>query len=114
MSDRKFIYKKYHHMIEGFIINYISEYNRFPLNKEIADGLKISLSTVARHKEEIAIGNYLPELKKLTPGIIRGLGDKASKGNASEVKLWLQYVEGWGEDKDKTSGMKIDVTLPEG
>ena len=100
-------------MIEGFIINFIHEFNRFPLNKEIADGLKISVSTVNRHKEEIEIGNYIPELKKLTPGIIRGLGDKASKGNASEVKLWLQYVEGWGEEKEKKMPLKIDVKLPD-
>lgn len=112
MKNRTFVYKKNHHMIEGFIIHFIQEHNRFPLNKEISDGLKLSMRTVTRHKEEIIIGNYIPELKKLTPSIIIGLADKASKGGASEVKLWLQYVEGWGEGKEARQ-QKIEVTLPD-
>lgn len=35
--------------------------------------------------------------KSKTPNIIHALYKKAQNGNAAEVKLWLQYVEGFSE-----------------
>lgn len=113
MKNKSFIYKKYHYMIEGFILSFIQEHKRFPLTVEIAKELKIAESTVRKHRKEIDISNYIPQFKNMTPEIIRGLAAKARSGSASEVKLWLQYVEGWGEKTEDTNkDIEIVIELP--
>ena len=76
---------------------------------EFAEKYKIGRETLSDWKQREGFWEAVKEErikwgKERTPNVIAGLYRKAVRdGNASEAKLWLQYIEGWAEEQ------KIDI-----
>lgn len=66
-----------------------------PTQQEVADVCKLSRQTVWMHASEIKITDVMPEIKMRTQRVLHGLTERAEKGYAPEVQLWLQLVHGW-------------------
>ena len=90
---------------------------------EFAKEHKIGEDSISEMKKREGFWEEVKEKRKewgkeRTPDVILGLYKKAVKdGNAQEVKLWLQYFEGWSEKQEiKHSGEiteKVEVSVEE-
>lgn len=69
---------------------------------ELAKKFGVGADTLSEWKQRNGFWEAVAQVRKSwgqerTPDVILGLYKRAQTGSAAEVKLWLQYFEGWTE-----------------
>lgn len=107
-------FQEIHGRITSYILEYLAKHKAAPSDYSIAHELSLNRKTVAAHRKYLRFDLQLPELKELTPIILRGFALRtAVSGKAADVKFWMQLVEGWAETVQVNHGGEIVVELPE-
>lgn len=107
-------FREIHGRITSYILEYLAKHKSAPSDYTIAEELSLNRKTVAAHRKYLRFDLQLPELKELTPIILRGFALRtAAAGKAADVKFWMQLVEGWAETVQVNHGGEIIVELPE-
>lgn len=110
LKDRKKDYQLHHLLIQETIIKMINQLKRVPTRDEIGKACGLSNTTIDKHFEDLKFTKLIPQYRILTPLVVAGLFNTASKqGRAAEAKLWMQIIEGWTE-KFQTDEFKYDYT----
>ena len=99
------VYEANHIAIREAFLNLYQEKKHSPTQAEIAKRCNLSRKCVNEHLRELKIEDVTPAMKAKTLEVLDGLFKKAKKGNASEVKLWMQLVHGW---KESTTNMTFE------
>ena len=82
--------------------------------KELAEQFGLSEWTLSQWKDRQGFWPAVEAVRKSwgkskTPEVLNSLYNKALTGNAAEVKLWLQYIEGYSE-KTKSEVTTKDIS----
>lgn len=97
LSSRNHTFQDLNGRISLWVIKQVEQNERFPTNTEIAKEFEISVRWVAEHMRYYRHhATYFDQLKLLTPSILRAYAIRIAKnGKASDVRLWMELVEGW-------------------
>jgi len=88
-----------HWTMTNFIVKHIEKNEAFPTNKQIAEGVKLSISAVERHRKYLKFSRF-KQYTVLSDRVIMAVFNRAVKDSTSDAKLWFQLVEGWSEKFD--------------
>jgi len=107
-----------HWRIYDAYINHFNEHKRPPTQTKLAEITGLDRSTIANHIKDSTLTDIIPSVRMRTMRVLNGLANRAEKGYAAEVKLWMQIVEGWREvmgiDNIGQPITSINVTVREG
>jgi hypothetical protein len=95
-------------LIVEAILKIVKEKKRAPTVEEIANEVNLSARAITEHYKNLSFEPSSSYLRALTPEVILSIAQSARKGSSASQKLWLQFMEGWGETATQYN---VDLSL---
>ena|SRR3990167_5480780 len=73
------------------------ETGKLPTQEKLAEACQLSRGAIQDHLKDLRLPESTVPFRTQTHQVLEGLTERAKKGNAVDVKLWLQIVHGWKE-----------------
>jgi len=99
-----------HWLIYDAYLQEFKQTQKPPTQTRLAELTGLNRQTIANHLRDTTLPDLIPSVKMRTMRVLHGLAKRAEQGFASEVKLWMQIVEGWRETMGIEHSGEIGIT----